>query len=202
MPAIFDRRLVAKLASKEYREAYAEDVTRVALARQVIALREQECRQWPQAELARKIHRGKTAIQNVEDPDATSSGLKILFDLAAIFDQPLWIEFMEWQEFLERSSEVQVESLERSGFDFQALAEAAEEEAVESQTAVGSGAERGEFPRLVWLNSAPSRPDVSISRLSDISINSGSQKAYSAGAVGSALTQGDTRASSLLDKVA
>lgn len=125
MPAPFDQRLVQKLQDKEYRDAYAADVVRVGIARQIRALREQAGREWSQAELGRRMGKPQSVVSRLEDPDYGRVTLQTLFEVAAAFELPLWVEIADWADFLERASHVLPERLERSSFDADRLAEAA-----------------------------------------------------------------------------
>jgi transcriptional regulator with XRE-family HTH domain len=125
MPATFDEGLVQKLQNKEYRDAYAEDVVRVGIARQIRTLRDQKGREWSQAELGRRMGKPQSVVSRLEDPDYGRLTLHTLFEVAAGFDLPLWVEIIEWEEFFERASKVFPQELERRSFDPDRLTAAA-----------------------------------------------------------------------------
>lgn len=125
MPAPFDENLVEKLSGDDYREAYAEDVVRVGIARQIRALREQPGREWSQVELGRRMAKPQSVVSRLEDPDYGRLTLQTLFEVAAAFKLPLWVELMEWEEFFDRAARISPRSLERRSFDPERIAEAA-----------------------------------------------------------------------------
>jgi transcriptional regulator with XRE-family HTH domain len=129
MPATFDENLVQKLRQKEYRDAYAEDVVRMSIARQIRTLREQEDREWSQAELGRRMGKPQSVVSRLEDPDYGRLTLQTLFEVAAGFDLPLWVEIIEWEEFFDRSTKILPKDLERKSFDPDRLATTARQAA-------------------------------------------------------------------------
>jgi transcriptional regulator with XRE-family HTH domain len=108
-------KFVTKLDRKDYRHAYMAEGVRTWIARQVRALREQ--REMSQADLGREADKPQSAISRIEDPDYGKLTLQTLFDLAAAFDLPLLVQFVDWEDWLSRMNDVSSAALEKASYD-------------------------------------------------------------------------------------
>lgn len=107
--------LVELLTDSEFRKEYLNDQVRSYIAYQIRALREQ--RGWSQADLAERSGTGQSAISRVEDPDYTRLSLQSCLELADAFDVGLLVQFVEWDDWLGRTSNMSPSALRKRGFD-------------------------------------------------------------------------------------
>jgi transcriptional regulator with XRE-family HTH domain len=115
----WSEKLVSKLSEPSYRHAYMMEGVKTWIARQVRALREQ--RYWSQEDLGRKANKPQSAISRLEDPDYGKLTLQTLFDLAAAYDLPLLVQFVEWGDWLARMNDGSTAALEKESFSATAL---------------------------------------------------------------------------------
>lgn len=112
---------VRQLGEDEMRHAYMTDKVRTRIALQIRALRDQAERRWSQTELGRRAGKPQNVISRIENPDYGQLALQTLFDLAEAFKLPLYIDFPEWEQWLERMKDISLTSLQRRGFDLDRL---------------------------------------------------------------------------------
>ena len=113
--------LVSELADEEFRHEYMMDQVRSYIAFQIRALREQ--RQWNQADLAAASGKTQSVISRLEDPDYGKLSLQSCLEIAIAYDIPLLVQFVEWEDWLTRMSNVSPSALRKRSFDANRLFE-------------------------------------------------------------------------------
>jgi transcriptional regulator with XRE-family HTH domain len=155
---------VRQLGEQEMRHAYMSDQVRTRIALQIRALRDQAERRWSQVELGRRAGKPQNVISRIENPDYGQLTLQTLFDMAAAFDLPLYIDFPEWEDWLARMKDTGTEALQRRSFELDRLANLARAPKPQSAAAAAAAATRDasnqrvhhtNFPKLVIINQCP-----------------------------------------------
>src|SRR5258708_7442517 len=108
-----------ELTDNDRRNGFVADHIRTRLAILIRTLREQ--RGWSQAELGRRLGKPQSVVSRLEDPDYGKLTLQTLFEVAAAFDLPLYIDMPDWADWFRLVSDMSTKSLRRDGFDPQRL---------------------------------------------------------------------------------
>src|SRR5262245_51937699 len=116
---------IQQLENKEFRDEFVADQVRTHIATAIRALREQEDRQWTQAELGDRAGKPQNVISRLEDPDYGKQSLQTLLEIAAAYDLPLIVEIPEWEDWFRYIANVEKVSLFRKSFDAAYLADKA-----------------------------------------------------------------------------
>lgn len=162
---------VRQLDEREMRHAYMADQVRTRIALQIRALRDQDERRWSQVELGRRAGKPQNVISRIENPDYGQLTLQTLFDMAAAFDLPLYVDFPEWGDWLGCMKDFSARSLQRPSFELDKLVGAA----ASTNRAVGAAAaaeaeaasrEMNQRPAVVIPLLRPNRQDEAAPDLS------------------------------------
>jgi transcriptional regulator with XRE-family HTH domain len=116
MNSDWDKFLSEELSSKDFRDAYLEDQVRTNIAFQIKTLREQPERDWTKTYLAEKMGTHQPNITRLEDPEYGRVSISTLLKAASAFDVALLVQFVEWDDFLDRMKDVSPGSLRKKPF--------------------------------------------------------------------------------------
>jgi transcriptional regulator with XRE-family HTH domain len=117
MTSSWTSQFIDQLSDREFRHAYMTDQVRTHIALAIRVLREQEGREWSQAELGRRCDKPQSWISKLEDPEYGKVSLQTLFEIAEAYDLPLLVQFPEWSDWLRRMKNQSRENFEKKGFD-------------------------------------------------------------------------------------
>jgi transcriptional regulator with XRE-family HTH domain len=115
--SLWSNELVRDLTDDEFRHEYMMDQVRSFIAFQIRALREQPGRRWSQGDLAKKSGKTQSVISRMEDPDYGKLSLQSLLEIAIAYDLPLLVQFVEWDDWLARMSNLSPSALRKRSFD-------------------------------------------------------------------------------------
>jgi hypothetical protein len=104
-----------ELEDTEFRDGFVADRVRTRFALLVRSLREQ--RGWSQAELGRRMSKPQSVISRLEDPDYGRISLQTIFEVAAAFDLPVYIDLPNWEEWFGLMEDMSTRSMARQPFD-------------------------------------------------------------------------------------
>jgi transcriptional regulator with XRE-family HTH domain len=117
----WSEQFIRQIGEREMRHAYMADQVRTRIALQIRALRDQAERRWSQVELGRRAGKPQNVISRIENPDYGQITLQTLFDMAAAFDLPIYVDFSEWEEWLAHMKDLSSNSLQRRSFGLDQL---------------------------------------------------------------------------------
>jgi transcriptional regulator with XRE-family HTH domain len=113
--------IINELTDADFRHEYMMDRVRSYVAFQIRALREQ--RRWNQADLADAAGKTQSVISRWEDPDYGKLSLQSCLEIAVAYDLPLLVQFVEWDDWLARMSNMSPSALRKRSFDANRLLE-------------------------------------------------------------------------------
>jgi hypothetical protein len=110
--------LIVKFLDKSYRDSYVRTHTRQFLAAQIRAFRGERS----QTEFAKVLGVSQSVVsERLEDPNYGKWNLQTLFDTAAKLNVAVFIRFVDFETFLELTSDDSDEALSPSGYRAEAL---------------------------------------------------------------------------------
>ena len=119
MPA-YTERLIRSLKDDEERGEFVAEQARTRIALQIRALRE-SCG-WSQHDLGLRAKKPQSVISRIENIDAGKGlTLETLLDIGSIFKLPLFVEYAEWDDWLDRAFIVSREEIVRRPFNYDYL---------------------------------------------------------------------------------
>jgi transcriptional regulator with XRE-family HTH domain len=117
--SFISKQFADELAEKAMRDAYLDAQTRTKVAQQIRALRIQ--RGWSQAELGHILGKPQSNVHRLEDRDVARYTLTTLLELATAYDCGLVVEFVSYEDFLRRTSDLSPTGLQVPSFSANAL---------------------------------------------------------------------------------
>jgi len=116
------------LEDDEFRDGFVADHVRTRLALLIRALREQNG--WSQAEFGRRLRKPQSVVSRLEGPDYGRLSLQTLFEVAAAFKLPIYIDMPDWDEWFRLMEDMSSRNLSRRSFDPDHLIATAREQQV------------------------------------------------------------------------
>jgi transcriptional regulator with XRE-family HTH domain len=118
-------KFATELDEKEMRDAYLSAQTRTHLSYQIRTIRSQ--RGWSQEEFAEKMNTSQSAVSRMEDRQYGKQNLQTLIEVASTFDCGLLVQFVPYDEFIRKTSDLSQEALEIGSFNSASLLPLTEE---------------------------------------------------------------------------
>lgn len=114
MNGTYEARTIAKLQSKEYRDAFVESHARTGISFQLRAMR--AARGWSQEDLGARAEMGQNVVARLENPDYGKFSISSLLKLASAFDVALMVRFVRFSDLLARTKNLTPEALNVPSF--------------------------------------------------------------------------------------
>ena len=111
----FSKRILSKLLSKKYRDAYVAESVRTGIAYQIRAMRDQRDHM-SQTALGAILGKPQSVVSRLEDPDYGKHTVQTLLEVAAAFDVALLVRFVTHENMLRITSDASPEALEVASF--------------------------------------------------------------------------------------
>jgi transcriptional regulator with XRE-family HTH domain len=108
-----------ELEDDKFRNDFVADRVRTRLALLIRSLREQ--RGWSQAELGERLGKPQSVISRIEDPDYGRLSTKTLYEVAAAFGLPVYIDLPNWDEWFRLMEDMSARSMARQPFNAASL---------------------------------------------------------------------------------
>jgi transcriptional regulator with XRE-family HTH domain len=119
--SVISERFADELDDKDMRHAFLGAQTRVAIAHQIRALRNQ--RDWSQGKLGRELGKPQSNVSRLENVDGEEGkySLTTLLEVAAAFDVGLSVRFIPYEEFVRQTEDLSPANLQVPSFTRAAL---------------------------------------------------------------------------------
>lgn len=113
--AIPSLEFLRELEDAEFRNGFVADRMRTRFALLIRSLREQMG--WSQAELGERMGKPQSVISRLEDPDYGRLSTKTIFEVAAAFGLPVYIDLPNWDEWFRLMEDVSARAMVRQPFN-------------------------------------------------------------------------------------
>lgn len=111
--------ILHEMEDDEFRDSFVADHVRMRLALLIRSLREQ--RGWSQAELGRRMGKPQSVVSRIEDPDYGKLSTQTVFEIAAAFKLPVYLDLPNWDEWFRLMEDMSSRTFGRRGFDAEHL---------------------------------------------------------------------------------
>lgn len=108
------KKLLTKLKSKAYRDAYVAEHARRGIAYQIRALRDQKG--WNQGKLSNLLGKPQSVVSRLEDPSYGKVSVQTLLEVASVFDLALQIKFVSYSTFLQQTRDLTAAAMQVASF--------------------------------------------------------------------------------------